>query len=244
MRSLTASELLNLWEQGQSQSPVHRGLMLLSAACDESPPDDLAMLSIGQRNAKLLQLHQRIFGSKLFSVAKCPSCSEALDLSLNVADLQCASPAGSSEDHSIRHEGFEVRFRLPNSLDLAAIAESTELQTAVRHLLTRCMLSAHQEGKDCPIEQLSPATVKAVADAMARTDPMGDIQIALSCPACGHAFQVAFDVVSFFWSEINAWSQFMLYQVHCLASAYGWSEAEILEMSSWRRQYYLNLINQ
>ena len=31
-------------------------------------------------------------------------------------------------------------------------------------------------------------------------------------------------------------------EVHVLASSYGWRESDILNMSAWRRQYYLDLI--
>jgi hypothetical protein len=35
----------------------------------------------------------------------------------------------------------------------------------------------------------------------------------------------------------------MLVEVHKLASAYGWREADILAMSATRRSMYLNIIN-
>ncbi|HSB10234.1 MAG TPA: phage baseplate protein, partial [Blastocatellia bacterium] len=31
--------------------------------------------------------------------------------------------------------------------------------------------------------------------------------------------------------------------VHTLASAYGWRESDILNLSPWRRQLYLTLVN-
>jgi hypothetical protein len=36
----------------------------------------------------------------------------------------------------------------------------------------------------------------------------------------------------------------MLYDVHALASAYGWREADVLAMSPMRRQVYLELARQ
>ena len=49
----------------------------------------------------------------------------------------------------------------------------------------------------------------------------------------------SFDIVSFFWSELTAWSIRILDHVHRLASAYGWSEADILTMTPSRREMYL-----
>ena len=45
-------------------------------------------------------------------------------------------------------------------------------------------------------------------------------------------------------SEIDAWARTILYQVHLLASVYGWSESEILALSPWRRHLYLQMIGE
>jgi hypothetical protein len=52
------------------------------------------------------------------------------------------------------------------------------------------------------------------------------------------------DIASYLWSEIHAWAGRMLRDVHALAAAYGWREADILAMSPWRRQAYLEMIRQ
>jgi len=52
MHTLSASELLNVWEQGLTQPPVQRALTLLAVACPDTPPVALAELSIGQRDAR------------------------------------------------------------------------------------------------------------------------------------------------------------------------------------------------
>jgi hypothetical protein len=77
---------------------------------------------------------------------------------------------------------------------------------------------------------------------MGQAEPLADLSLAATCPACGHNWQILFDIVSYFWSEINAWSLRLMREVHSLASAYGWREADILAMSAWRRQRYLELI--
>jgi predicted DNA-binding transcriptional regulator AlpA len=77
---------------------------------------------------------------------------------------------------------------------------------------------------------------------MAAADPLADIRLGLICPACGHAWQVLFDIVTFFWSEIDAWARRTLREVHALARAYGWREAEILALTARRRQHYLEIL--
>jgi hypothetical protein len=79
---------------------------------------------------------------------------------------------------------------------------------------------------------------------MAEADALGDVQLALTCPQCGHEWQAPFDIASFLWTEINAWAHRTLQDVHELARAYGWREADILALSPWRRQVYLEMISQ
>ena len=52
------------------------------------------------------------------------------------------------------------------------------------------------------------------------------------------------DVAAFFWTELNAWAVRLLREIHALASAYGWREADILALSPKRRDLYLELISQ
>ncbi len=76
MRALLAFELLRVWEQGLTLTPVQRALALLAAACPDTSTDALAGLSIGQRDACLLTLREWAFGPQLISLATCPACNE------------------------------------------------------------------------------------------------------------------------------------------------------------------------
>jgi hypothetical protein len=86
--------------------------------------------------------------------------------------------------------------------------------------------------------------VTVVATQMAAADPQADVELALSCPACAHGWQVVFDIADFFWQEIHAWAKVMLRSVHTLARAYGWREADVLALTPTRRQFYLELARQ
>lgn len=260
MRALSAAELLDIWERGQARSPAQRALVLLTAACSDTPADLLAKLSIGQRDACLLTLREWIFGPQLDCLVICPECSERLELALDVADIRVAdlAPApspeweergeavGSGEAADVLSLGvgdYEVEFRLPNSLDLVAIAGSEDAEATRHLLLERCLLTAHCGDKDPSAHQLPAGVVDAVVERMVQADPQADVQLAVACPSCDHQWQVTFDIVSFFWSELNTWAQRTLYEVHTLARAYGWREADILATSPWRRQFYLEMVS-
>ncbi|CAN5908743.1 hypothetical protein BH23GEM7_BH23GEM7_23940 [soil metagenome] len=241
MRSLSAAELLEVWERGQLATPVNRALLLLAAAEPETPPEALAALAVGRRNARLLRLRECTFGPGLKSVTTCPTCGEWLELALEVSELlQAFAPV--SEDTTadgpvwLDAEDGRVRFRLPTSLDLAAVAGAGEAAPAA--LLERCV----EEVADAE-PALPPEVAAAVAERMAEADPLADPELALTCPACGDRWSAPLDVVAYFWTEIEAWARRTLHEVHLLASAYGWSEGTILALSPQRRQAYLELVS-
>jgi hypothetical protein len=248
MRALSAAELLNVWELGRSQSLPQRALLLLAAACPGTPANLLRELDIGRRDARLLALREWTFGPQLDSLVTCPKCGERLELTFGVADIRALFPhrdedGERAETLSASISGYEVKFRLPNSLDLVAVTASKAIDTTRHLLLERCILTARCDDEEKPVHQLPTEVIDAVIERMAQADPQANLQLAVACPSCNHQWQVVFDIVSFFWSELNTWAQRTLREVHTLARAYGWPEADILAMSPWRRQCYLEMVS-
>lgn len=243
MRALSATELLSVWERGFDQSPVQRGLKLLAVACPEVPPDGLAALSIGRRDARLLSLREQLFGSQLTSLTSCPACGERVELNFNMSDIRVAADPEAPETLTLKTSEYEIDFRLPNSLDLERLDVSTDTAVNRRRLLEQCVLTARRGTEEVPAGQLPEEIVRAIAERMEQADPQANMQLALLCPQCAHQWQAPLDIVSFLWSEIHAWAGRLLREVHALALAYGWRETDILALSPWRRQAYLELIN-
>jgi uncharacterized protein (UPF0212 family) len=242
-RPLSAAELLHAWEQGLAQAPARRALILLGAACPDLSRDALARMSIGQRDARLLALREALFGSQVTGLTACPVCGDQLELAFAVADILAAPSAAESADtHMLAAAGCEVQFRLLNSEDLLAIANAVDIASARRALFARCVVQAHRDDEYTPIDQLPDEVVSAVAESMALLDPQAEVQLTLTCPVCANQWQAAFDIVSYLWAEINAWAMCLLREVHSLARAYGWREADILAMSAIRRHWYLEMI--
>jgi len=77
---------------------------------------------------------------------------------------------------------------------------------------------------------------------MAAADPLAEIRLTFDCPVCGDAFEDDLDLPTFLWAEMAARAKRLLSEVHLLASAYGWSEAEILGLSPVRREFYLGMV--
>ncbi|MEM8674595.1 MAG: phage baseplate protein [Cyanobacteria bacterium P01_G01_bin.67] len=249
MRALSAAELLSIWEKGLAQSPIRQALLLLNIACPEESLEVLKSLSIGQRDSLLLTLREWMFGSQLVSISKCPNCGERLEFDFTVADIRAKPEIEVTDLLSARVEEYEMQFRLPNSLDLESMNSrclvSANLPQAnlVQHLLLeRCLISATYQGKACEIAQLSSHAIEAAIAQMERADPQADVRLALDCLNCNHSWLADFDIVTYFWQEIQTWAYRTLREVHRLASAYGWSEADILAMSPQRRQLYLAMV--
>jgi hypothetical protein len=226
MRPLSAAELLTVWEHGLTETELIRALTLLVAAC----PD-----------RRLFTLREWTFGSQLESVTYCSACNERVEWTVAVADLRLAAPLSESADLSFAAENFYVSFRLPNTLDLAAAAECSDPQQASRTLLERSIQETRMGDREIRVSELPPEMIEAISERMAEADPQSDLQLELTCPACGNRWQSFFDISSFFWSEINVWAQRLLTEVHTLARAYGWRELDIINLSPRRRQFYLNL---
>jgi len=232
-----------VWEWGNGQTSVQKALGLLMVAWPENSPNELAGLSVGQRDGRLLQLRESLFGPKLASVAVCPACGERLELNFLVSDILITTPAPPAV-LSIEQADYAVSFRLPNSQDLLRLATAAVTTNAGRNLLVAgCILEARLDGQAIDVAALPDALIEAVIAGMAAADPQADVQLALNCPRCGHAWEPTFDIVSFFWQELNGWADRLLHDVHILALTYGWSESDILTLSEWRRQYYLGMIH-
>ncbi len=244
MQPLAAAQLLTIWEQGLAQTPAQWALALLAAACPDEPADALGQLNIGARDGRLLTLREWTFGPQLACLAACPQCGEKLELAFTTANIRVwpVVETAAAPTHTLAHDSYTIHFRLPNSLDATAVLSDHDANANQRLLFQGCLLEAYHEDERVTADALPDAVVEAVIAQMAEADPQADTQLALDCPACGHHWSAAFDIVTFFWAELNTWAYRALHEVHLLACAYGWREADILALSPWRRQLYLEMV--
>ncbi len=242
MRALSVPELLGVWESGLAQGPVARALNLLAAAFPGTPRDTLANWSIGQRDSSLLTLREWTFGPRIASVAVCPQCGQRVELAFDVSAVRADTVAEPVAEVALSVAGYELQVRPPNSADAAAIAAEPGAEQRRRLLFERCLIAIRHDGQAGVPSELPAETIDAVSERLAEADPQADIRLNVSCPSCGKAWQAVFDIVDFFWTEIEAWALRILRDVHVLASAYGWREKDILALSPARRQFYLEMV--
>lgn len=244
MRNLNAIEMLSIWEQGLNQPLLQKSLILLVAVFPETHPETLSTLTIGQRDRRLLLLRERLFGQQLLTTAVCPECSERIEWKSCITDclMPCDEEYETSAENEFEIEDYFFRFRLPNSLDLAAVIDCENTQQAQQRLLSRCVLQTKHSGSNCSVDQIPKPIIKKLNQQLEKLDPQAEIRINLSCPECSYHWDVLFDIASFLWTEINEWAEHMLQTVHKLAQAYGWSEREVLNLSPVRRQLYWGML--
>ncbi len=234
MRTLTGSDFLHLWERGGRLHPLDRALLALSVALPEVPFDTLADWPLGRRNVALAELRCASFGAVLEAFASCPLCREALEFEMD-AKTYLLDPA--NRDIVPRFSVNGRTYRPPSSRDMAMVIEEPDAGLAAIRLVERCRLEG-EEPLGLPEQEL-----EEVGEQMALADPMAEIRISLKCPECGHEWDDPLELVGFIWSEVEARAKRLLWQVHELASAYGWTERDVLSLSEARRALYLDMVS-
>jgi hypothetical protein len=245
MRPLSANDIIRIWETGRNQHSPDRALTILSANRREATRAQLADLTVGQRDRCLLELREKTFGSTVRGFAECPRCAKHLEFTMSVSQLRIPHKPDFAEKEmplEFAAENTKVRFRLPNSLDLVTVAGCESVQSARSLIVQRCVREATTDGRPTPADKLPAEVVDKLAAHMAECEPQAEILLDLLCPACSHKWQVIFDIATFVWKEISMQARRLLREVHTLASAYKWREADILSMSPIRRKYYLDMV--
>lgn len=247
MSALSAQDVLRIWEAATSQEPVRRALTILAVASPAASSDELAALTVGRRDARLLAVLEETFGPTLESVAACARCGEPMEFVLEVDELRARLAPGGEDGESAPAEGevsvgdWSLRYRLPTTGDLVAAGASLDPDDARRVLGARCIVEARRAGAAAAVDDVPSEAVAQMADAMAEQDPLADVLVDFACPACGEPGQTIFDVAAYLWEVIRAQALRLLQQVDVLARAYGWREADILALSAARRHAYLEL---
>src|SRR6266487_1367428 len=155
-RSLSPEKILDVWEAGRQQHELDRSLTLLSAAYPGVSRDELADLTIGERDARLLRLREAVLGAGAAGISECPQCGDRVEFPLDTRTLEHAGET-SSTAREIEVNGTCVRFRLPTSRDMAEVLAAPDGSHGVRRLIERCVVEPHvvNEFSDEIVEALS-----------------------------------------------------------------------------------------
>jgi hypothetical protein len=233
MLAISDLDLLTVWEAAQGAHPIARPAELLRVAAGEADPE---RLPVGARDRRLLLLREQWFGSHYESIADCPDCGVRVELTFETP------PVGDVLDSLMRlnYGAIEIDYRLPDTRDLLSLVDCRSLAEGRARLAERCIVAARRDGD--VLDHVPEDVIEPLAAALSAMDPDGDLRVALVCPDCGREWEAVFDPATHLWSDIESAAFRVLRDVDALATAYGWTEREILSLSPRRRQTYLRMV--
>lgn len=195
--------------------------------------------TLNRRLQGLLAITVATRGAYWVHTVRCrnPDCDEPMDLPMQLSDFQrdddpreldCPVPGAP-----------DLQVRLPTGTDQRAwLAEGLGAGDPDR-LLARLLVAA-------PGLWARIATADAresIEDALAEADPLMALELETSCPACGAQTLIPLDLEQTCLNLLAAEQPRLQQEVHRLALAYHWSEAEILAIAPARRRRYLALLD-
>ena len=213
---------------------MRRAVNLL-AAVQGVPAAEAAAFDVGTRDVLLAGLFPSVADEQIPACANCPGCGVVLDVPVDVAAVAALPVHEPGEWLSVLVDGIEVPFRLPTTADLIALG-GRPLDRARPALLAAC-LGLERGQPAAP----APETVAAVEAAMEQAAPAGAVDLLVRCPDCELDSVLPLDIPALVWAEIEAEASALLRDVHALATSYGWTEADVLDLSPRRRAMYLAL---
>jgi len=232
----TDNAVLEAWERGASGHLEARVIALLGLDRQGASDGALLSLPLGQRNAALLRLHEVIWGPRLECVLECPACAALSELSVEVSQILVGPGADPAEGFLLQHGDITLRYRLPNTADLAAALSAGSVDAARRVVVSRCVVGLDPEAP------LTDGAVLALSEGLTEVDPMAELSFVLSCFGCGERWSAQLDPVDFVWRELEARGRELMAEVDALARAYRWSERDILALTPTRRRAYLAMV--
>ena len=233
MQALTNAAILDVWNAYDGQSRSAHALALLRAGDAQSAAPGWLAQPLGALHAATLELRRLTFGDRLEAVHACAACGELLECDIPIASLLAEDQAAPATVEADLDAG-RIALRAVTLGDLeAALAAGPH---------ARIVLLARVCGEGVDVDTLADDDVRIIEQALAVADPLADILLTVQCHACTQSATVPFDIVRYLWQECAIVAQRLLGQVHRLAAAYHWSEAEILALSPARRQFYLECV--
>lgn len=214
---------------------------MLAAAVPEVPDELIDDLSLGQRDAWVLELRCATFGDTLASRVTCPDCGLLLTVRIPHGHISLQPPSTSDAPIAVRVEEGPVviEARAPDGAALLAAEACHDLATARASLISSCLRSVRRDGEPVDPLSLDDGILERVGEAIVAAEPQVEVRVAMTCAGCGREWAPVLDIVQFLWREVSTASVHLLDEVHQLAIGYGWSEEQVLKLSSRRRRQYV-----
>lgn len=231
-----AAVLLAAWEGAGAVTPAAVGAVLLHHTGVVDDLDTSLDLPLATTSALVARVYAQAFGHTVEGVLSCDSCAEHMEVTLPIEAFTDIPDGPGAATVTPARAGPALVVRCPTTRDLLAVAADPDPAAA---LLARCLAGA--DGAAVDPGSLAPDTLDAV-DAAAEDLAGGAAVVVRSrCPSCGCDVSADVDVAGLLWQRVGDEVPALLAEVAELASAFGWSETDILAMGAPRRGAYLEL---
>lgn len=198
-------------------------------------PGCVADLALCDCDRLCAAIYMDCFGEIVEGRLTCCRCSQPFEMRFSLVDLmqQVTNRLGGAEKpdaSGLFSTGDGRLFRLPTARDQQETAR-LDAEAAIAALRDRCVV----EGDPA----LAPEELETT---MERVGPMLDADLDAVCPHCGAGQSVKFDIQSYLFRSLGYERQFLLYEVHRIATAYGWGYDETLGLTREDRRKLVRLI--
>lgn len=242
MRALDPDRLVALWERAEAEPPLARAVSILDAMDPEPGRAAIAAWPLAYRDRCLVLAHAVQFGPRIETQGRCGDCGSGIELAFLTDDLLAEAPLEAEAAPSpLAYGGRRLLVRPPTSRDFQAVADDPRPGQA----LVAQLVEADDGGTPAATVLRGPegaALIAAVEAHLRETQPLSEVVVNALCPDCGTSTPHLFDILDHLWRRIAAETKRLLWDVHLLARAYGWSGSEILSLSPARRRQHIAMV--
>ncbi|SCX79590.1 hypothetical protein [Nitrosospira sp. Nsp13] len=189
---------------------------------------DLAALTVSQVDRLLAAVYDMLYGDRAECQVRCKACREGYEFTLSLSTIIAAQDAAwigppAADGTWTLSDGR--RLRAPKLGDLEAAKQQPEA------LFARLVVAG------------DPTTrPELVTEFLDRAAPLLSFDLSAPCPHCGSEEIVYFDLSRYLSQRLAGERVLMLREIHLIASRYGWSHSEIMQLSRDDRRGYAGLI--
>lgn len=177
--------------------------------------------------------------------ARCPreSCHEFMELELDLLSFE--QPEDTGTFTCTPERDVNVTIRLPTGNDqMNWLNENSQDMSGWAAFMATSVVTSVNGAVPEADWQVPNHWLPALEAVLEKHDPFTAMQLDAHCPSCNEAVQVELDLEDLLLQMLASDQRHLLDQIHRLASAYHWSEDEILSLPPRRREYYLRRINE
>jgi hypothetical protein len=209
--------------------------LLMEASGTTVKPGGVRELALCDCDRLCASIYLDCFGEFIEGRLTCNRCREYCEMKFSLVDLMrnMMDPIGETDGPDERGTFTSPsgrHFRLPTARDheetagLGAVA-------AIASLRARCIVDG--DPSDVPQD---------LETSMEQVGPTLDRDLDAVCPQCGATQAVRFDIQSYLFRALGYERQFLLYEIHRIAAAYGWTYEETLGLTREDRRKLVRLI--